>query len=400
MMGGELDIEHHDALLRYLRKTKHLGSREAVLCSTLQGGVSNRTVLVERPNGESWVIKQALPKLRVAEDWFSNPERSHREALGLIWLARLAPPDSITPLVFEDRAHHLLAMQAVPRPHENWKTRLLAGDVKLDYVVQFGELLGTIHRRARELQNEVALVFNDRTFFETLRLEPYYRFSTVRNPAATDFLHELISDTLATRVTLVHGDYSPKNFLIHHEDRIAGLPACSASNGAPPHPALSPGGGEGGRRPGEGERMAYGSNARPKLETEAPHEGRLVLLDHEVIHFGDPAFDLGFSLTHLLSKAHHFPARRADFLQAARWFWEAYRQIAGEIPHLPGLESRAVRHTVACLLARVDGRSPLEYLTPAERDRQREIVLSLISDLPGNVLDLIDDFGKKLSTSP
>src|ERR1041384_40765 len=318
MTSVELDIEHHDALLRHLRKTRRIGSNEAALCSTLQGGVSNRTVLVERPNGEAWVIKQALPKLRVAEDWFSNPERSHREALGLIWLARFAPPGSITPLVFEDRTHHLLAMQAVPRPHENWKTRLLAGELERDYVVQFGQLLGTIHRRARELQNEVAPVFDDRTFFETLRLEPYYRFTATRNPAAADFLNELISDTLATRVTLVHGDYSPKNILIHHEDGSAGLPTRSASNGAPPHPSLSSGGGEGGRRPGEGERMAYGSNARPKQETEAPREGRLILLDHEVIHFGDPAFDLGFSLTHLLSKAHHIPARRADFLQAAQ----------------------------------------------------------------------------------
>ncbi len=340
-MIADLNIEQPEALLRYLRETGRLSADEAAVCKVLAGGVSNRTVLVKRPNGETWVIKQALPKLRVAEDWFSDPARIHCEALGLTWLAHLAPAGTITPMIFEDREQHLLAMQAVPQPHENWKTLLLAGELERDHVVQFGQLLGTIHHRSRELQKEIAPVFEDRTFFETLRLEPYYRFSATRNPATAAFFAELIGDTLATRLALAHGDYSPKNILVH--------------------------------------------------------KGRLILLDHEVIHFGDPAFDLGFSLTHLLSKAHHVSARRADFLQAVAGYWESYRQTAGEIPLLPGLERRAVRHTLACLLARVDGRSPLEYLTKPERDRQRAIVLSLIADQPESVLDLTEEFGRQLN---
>jgi 5-methylthioribose kinase len=67
--------------------------------SVLAGGVSNRTVLVERTaSGEGWVVKQALPKLRVATEWLSDPERIHQEALGLRWLSELAPPGAITPL--------------------------------------------------------------------------------------------------------------------------------------------------------------------------------------------------------------------------------------------------------------------------------------------------------------
>ena len=338
---SDLNIEQPEALLRYLRQDGRLATDEAVVCTVLAGGVSNRTVLVERSGGEAWVIKQALPKLRVAEDWFSDPARIHCEALGLTWLARIAPPGSITPIVFEDRERHLLAMQAVPPPHENWKTQLLAGRLERDQIVQFGQLLGTIHRRSHEFQPEIEPVFEGRIFFETLRLEPYYRLSATRNPTTSGFFAELIADTLAARLSLVHGDYSPKNILVH--------------------------------------------------------EGRLILLDHEVIHFGDPAFDLGFSLTHLLSKAHHVRAHRAAFLQAVEWYWESYCQSAGEIPRLPGWERRAVRHSLACLLARVDGRSPLEYLTPAERNRQREIVLSMMADLPESVLDLTGEFGKKLN---
>ena len=116
-----LNIEQPDALITYLRHNGHLGAGEQPLIRNLAGGVSNRTVWVQRPGGEAWVLKQALPKLRVSVDWFSSPERIHREALGLRWLAELAPPRTITPLVFEDHTHHLLAMQAVPQPHDNWK---------------------------------------------------------------------------------------------------------------------------------------------------------------------------------------------------------------------------------------------------------------------------------------
>ena len=74
-MTGSLDIEQPDALLAYLREQGHIAATEQPLIRILAGGVSNRTVLVERPTGEAWVVKQALAKLRVQVDWFSSPER-------------------------------------------------------------------------------------------------------------------------------------------------------------------------------------------------------------------------------------------------------------------------------------------------------------------------------------
>ena len=302
----------------------------------LAGGISNRTVLVERPTGEAWVLKQALEKLRVSVDWFSDPERVHREALGLRWLQELAPPGSITPLVFEDHEHHLLAMEAVPEPHENWKTMLLEGQVRDEHVEQFGSLLGEVHRNAHERREELAPIFEDRSFFESLRLEPYYGYTATQVPPAADFLHALVDDTRACRISLTHGDYSPKNILVH--------------------------------------------------------EGRLVLLDHEVIHFGDPAFDLGFSLTHFLSKAHHLPKRRAAFAKAANLYWWTYLRAVGEADWIGDLEPRAVRHTLGCLLGRVAGRSPLEYLDEEERLCQKEAVLALMSRTPTTVPEFVEGF--------
>src|SRR5919112_6177691 len=266
-----LDIEKPGALVRYLKATGRVGEDEELVVRVLKGGVSNRTVLVERhQTGGAWVVKQALPKLRVAVDWFSDPQRVHREALGLRWLEALAPPGTITPLLFEDRDIPLLAMEAVPEPHENWKTMLLDGRLENDHVEQFGLLLGTVHRGGYERREETEPTFWDRSFFESLRLEPYYGYTTEQVPDAADFLRTLVEETRARRDTLVHGDYSPKNVLVR--------------------------------------------------------EGTLVLLDHEVIHFGDPAFDLGFSLTHFLSKAHHLPEKRSAFAEAALLHWLTYRK--------------------------------------------------------------------------
>jgi 5-methylthioribose kinase len=336
-----LDIEQPGALVGYLKGTGRVGEGEEPVVRVLAGGVSNRTVLVERPEaGEAWVVKQALPKLRVAVDWFSDPERIHREALGLRWLEELAPLGTITPLVFEDRDNHLLAMAAVPEPHENWKTMLLGGRLENDHVGQFGRLLGTAHRGGYERREETEPAFWDRSFFESLRLEPYYGYTAEQVPDAADFLGTLVEETRARRDTLVHGDYSPKNVLVR--------------------------------------------------------EGALVLLDHEVIHFGDPAFDLGFSLTHFLSKAHHLPGMREDLADAARFYWATYREVVEELPWAADIEERAVRHTLGCLLARVAGRSPLEYLDEGELARQREAALALLQYPPESVPGLVEDFVGRL----
>jgi len=342
-MYDDLDIERPDHLLAYLRAGGWIAPDETPRLHTLGGGVSNRAVLVERREphpedarqGEAWVVKQALAKLRVAVDWFSSPTRIAREADGLRWLERLAPPGTTTPLVFEDTANYILAMRAVPPPHDNWKTLLLAGQLDPDHVAQFGRLLGAIHRNASG-DPAVAAAFADRSFYDSLRLEPYYRYTATQVPESAAFYDALLAETWATRLTLVHGDYSPKNVLVH--------------------------------------------------------QGRLILLDHEVIHYGDPAFDLGFGFTHLLSKAHHLPHLRREFAAATLACWHAYGEIAQTAPWFAALETRAVRHTLGCLLARVAGRSPLEYLASSERARQRAAVVALLHTPPPTMAKLVARF--------
>ncbi len=243
-------------------------------------------------------------------------------------------------LVFEDHEHHLLAMTtaSVAQPHTCWRDDLLAGRIDAGLLASFGMLLGSLHAVTARNPERYAREFADASFFESLRLEPYYLSTASACPAAAEFLQQLCVDSRAHRQALVHGDYSPKNVLVQ--------------------------------------------------------AGRLVLLDHEVIHWGDPAFDCGFALTHLISKANHTPRDRPALEAGAVVFWTSYADevglgSGGSAGHGNGLEHRCQRHLLGCLLARVDGRSPLAYLSEAARVRQRSVVLGLLPNVPASMPDLI-----------
>lgn len=338
----KLNIENQENLILYLRDKGLLPEGEKLQVEVLRGGVSNRTVCIRKEDGTSWVLKQALEKLRVKEDWFSHPRRVVLEAKGIQWFSSLCPTGSVPQLIFLDEEQYVLGMEAVLKPHDNFKELLLSGEGSSDYFEQFGQLLGTIHAQASSLESEIAKTFVDSSFFESLRLEPYYEFTAQQVPEASNFLYELIEICRASSYTLVHGDYSPKNILIY--------------------------------------------------------QGKLVLLDFEVVHYGDGTFDIGFALTHLLSKAHHLSPFRSYLLAGAQAFCRSYWQ-AVEKDWTLEKEARAVRHTLACLLARVHGRSPLEYLSQEEKDRQTRIVLSLMKNPPQHLLELIEKFEQNLSNA-
>jgi 5-methylthioribose kinase len=343
-MEAAIDIEDADQLVGYLRNTGRIDSQEELIVRKLSGGVSNKTVWLKRSNGQAWVIKQSLPKLRVRSDWFSDPARINIEANGLRYLPRVAPRGSITPLVFKDPSQHLLAMEAVPEPHQNWKQRLLCAKIESELFSLFAELLGSIHRESFRLRHELWPIFAEKKFFQTLRLEPYYEYSAAIAPEAGAFLKELIAWTLSQSETLVHGDFSPKNILVH--------------------------------------------------------DGRLILLDHEVLHFGDPAFDIGFSLTHILSKALHVREQRPALIEAARSYWKRYLDEVREMPWVEHLEVRAAKHTLACVLARVCGRSQLEYLGNQERLLQRQSAIEMIKENLTTVDGVITGFADRISDDP
>lgn len=320
-------------MLNYLRDGERMGENTKVRISQLSGGVSNRTVLLEFDDGSSWVMKQALEKLRVDEDWFCSPERIFYEAEAMRWLHRYVPGN--TPeLVFEDRSEYILAMEAVQPPFENLKTLLINSQPKSEYFTSAGKLLGQIHLQGSKEENCIPELFNNVHFFHSLRIEPYYLETLKQVEDTGGFYKTLIDDTNKDRFTIVHGDYSPKNLLVKN--------------------------------------------------------GKLILLDHEVTHFGDGTFDLGFFMAHLLSKANHLPDHRRELLTGTTQFFQAYNEVVNGLNK--SREQRAVRHTIGCLLARVCGLSPLEYLSQGQRRTQKALALQLMKDIPRSVNKMVSKF--------
>ena len=316
-----------DSLIDYLCQTGRLSSAVASKshAETLSGGVSNVVMRVSVPGGQDFVVKQSRAQLRTQADWFSQPERIWRERDVLDVLSRVTPPGVVPKRLFEDRDNFLFAMEAIPREHVVWKTALLNGAADSAIARRLGEVLAAIHLLTT---NDAGLreQLGDRTVFDELRLDPFYRFVAQRKAELRPALERLIDETIATTTCLVLGDFSPKNILL--------VPTESGSDGQRP---------------------------------------RLVLVDFETGHFGDPAFDLGFFLSHLLLKTIKHAARADDFFNMIRAFWSAYRGAGfqparppgprdGQVENLPD-ERRIVAHLSACLRARVDGKSTVDYLT-------------------------------------
>jgi 5-methylthioribose kinase len=296
----------------------------------LAGGVSNTVLLVESDSG-SFVLKQSLPQLRVEQRWLSDRRRIWREATALELVAPHLPPAAVPSVLFRDDDNYLFAMTAAPSGSETWKSALLRGECDPAIAAQIGTITAALMRFGWQ-NPEMESAFGDLTVFEQLRLDPYYRTVAIRHPALAGFLMNLADTYKDRRDTLVHGDWSPKNFL------------------------------------------------------SGP--GTVMAIDFEAIHFGDSAFDTAFLLNHLLLKSFHLPSRRAALAELTEAFWSA---LTAGMPPIPDFETRTLEHLGALLLARMDGKSPVEYIRDADTKQHiRDFAYRLILAPPKTIHEVFE----------
>ena len=288
----------------------------------LTGGVSSDIVRVTLPDGRAFCAKRALAQLKVAATWEAPLERNHYE---IAWLRRAGAivPGAAPKVIAEDREHGIALLEYLPpADYTLWKADLLAGRADPLVPLRVAEALGRIH--AATLNDAgAAAEFPTDHLIDALRFDPYLRYLAGRYPALAPQILAAMERSRGTHLALVHGDVSPKNILVSVRD------------------------------------------------------GHPVLLDAECAWYGDPAFDAAFCLNHLVLKSIHLPELGSTLIAQAQGFAAAW------LAHFPaalqgGIEARVAALLPCLMLARVDGKSPVEYLSENARQTVRQRAMPLI----------------------
>ena len=329
-----------EAFAQALRELGLAGS-EPLLGEPLAGGVSSDIWRIDTAAGPI-CAKRALARLRVAADWQAPITRNRYEAR---WyeVAAAAVPGSAPAVLGQHKALGVLAMSWLPPgEHRLWKELLRDGQADAAVARAVGDTLAKIHAWSAAHAGTLAPRFDSDAIFFDIRLEPYLLATALRHPDLAGVLRSLVARTQAERRALVHGDVSPKNILI---DRV----------------------------------------------------GRPVFLDAECACWGDPAFDLAFCLNHLLLKCLWNAPGQAAYRQCFVALADAYLAGVNWEPR-EAIEARAAALLPGLLLARVDGKSPVEYVTEeARRETVRRVARALLLRPVARLLPVSDAWHEELA---
>lgn len=305
-----------------LRRVGFVGADETPTGEPLAGGVSSDIWRVDTRRGPV-CVKRALAKLKVAAEWRVPVSRNANE-VAWIETAGGIVPRAVPRILAHDVESGAFVMEYLdPTDYRSWKDDLRQGRADPAVAAQAGDRLGRIHAGTAG-RADVAARFATDSIFHAIRLDPYLLAAAAKHPRHRAVLEAVVSETAATKRALVHGDVSPKNIVV------------------------GPGG--------------------------------PVFLDAECAWYGDPAFDIAFCLNHFLLKCLWTPAAREGFLACFAAMTEAY--LAQATWESKGdLEARAARLLPGLFLARVDGKSPVEYLTDESgKNRVRRVASMLLDD--------------------
>jgi aminoglycoside phosphotransferase (APT) family kinase protein len=315
-------------LVASLRSTGLVG--ESARYERLTGGISSDIWKVTTPE-RSFCVKRALPQLAVEVEWRVPVERNRFE---VDWykIAEELVPGAAPRVLAHDEDAMLFAMEFLdPAEFKLYKDELREGRADPEIADEVGRRLARIHAGTAR-GGEFKEVFPRNDIFHAIRLEPYLEATARNHPDLHDVLFALSERTHVTRLAMIHGDVSPKNILIGPEGPV--------------------------------------------------------FLDAECACIGDPAFDLAFCLNHFLLKCLWTPSAKPALLNCFDAMTSAY--LAGVDWEPPDqMEARTASLLPGLFLARVDGKSPVEYITEdAQRDKVRRVGRALLHSPPSRLADI------------
>jgi aminoglycoside phosphotransferase (APT) family kinase protein len=320
-----MELDSFEKVKQYLIIEGLVHFDDEVHVAHLLGGVSCRVWKIIR-NNDQWVLKQALPKLDVEADWFSDVERIHREHEVMQQIELLVPDSKIPKVLHVDYRNHVYMMTFVMDASETWKSQMMRGVFNPESAKSAAVLLRKIHEFSHEIGEKHQSDFKDQSYFIQLRIEAFHRFLIQKYPDLQRDINKLIDELTLEKTCLVHGDFSPKNMLVQEK-------------------------------------------------------GQIVLLDFEVAHSGNPVFDVAYCLGHFMLKGWHLKEKNEIF-NLISLFLDNYKiKVKNLIPHL-GL----------MLLARMDGKSPVNYI---QDPKLKEQIRAIAIDWIRNGTDIVD-FGEEI----
>jgi aminoglycoside phosphotransferase (APT) family kinase protein len=328
-----MSVDDDEAMIHEaLREMALVGAHQSARLTPLAGGVSSAIYRADLPSGVV-CVKRALSRLKVAAEWHAPVERSRYE---VEWMrvAGVLAPSAVPHVLGEAPRRRAFAMEYLaPERYPVWKAELRDGRATPAHAAAVGHALGRIHA-GTENRPDIAARFPTDAIFEAIRIEPYLLATAAVHADVAGRLHDLARTVRAHKRVLVHGDFSPKNIL---------------------------------------------------LGPDGP-----VVLDAECAWYGDPAFDLAFVLNHLLLKAVWRPESATLYRSSVEALVSAYFEVvagatAGDV------ERGAAELLPALMLARIDGKSPVEYVTrTADRDRVRAFARRHLEHPPASIRRLAD----------
>ncbi|SMG41253.1 phosphotransferase family protein [Arenibacter troitsensis] len=310
---------NQNELIDFLIEEKFLNS-SSVKVKSLSGGVSCEILLID--NGDKkFVLKRALAKLKVKDEWFADVNRNRIEQKYIKYVADFLP-EAVPNILYTNHDHCFFCMEMLENGLENWKDRLLKKQIDLEYAKIAGGIMGTIHSKSAG-DPIVERDFDTLNNFSELRIEPYLIKTAELHPELKDYFYDEAKRLAAVKKCLVHGDFSPKNILVSPE--------------------------------------------------------RVVLLDCEVAWYGDPIFDVAFFLNHFILKALYAPDKGEEFVELSKTALKAYQLHSGNI-YDREFEHLMVHLLLLLMMARVDGKSPVEYLNVEKQQKLRKFVYQELSN--------------------
>lgn len=330
-------ISDRKALEDYLLDTGLVNKKDGYQIDYLQGGVSCTTVLVQA-NEQDFIVKQALEKLNVAEEWLCDTNRIRIEMESNEVYHNLVP-ENAPKVVSYDADNYIFVREAAPASCRTWKSDLMSGLLDFEVATKVIQTLAIVHNKCAG-DKEIEQGFADKSVFYNLRINPYIEFILHKHQDLTAYAKPVIDELMDSKITLVHGDYSPKNIILN--------------------------------------------------------ERKVIVTDFEVAHYGHPCFDIGFLSNHLILKSIHMSSFGDAFLAMLRYVLKIYFDQINYIAK-DQLESNFLKVLPLLMIARVDGKSPVEYIVkPEVKELVRSIAYEIIKESILTSSDLLDLLSMRL----